>query len=204
MPTKNKETSKTEDAYGERVVRMIFPNVDFIAHKMKRIIQEFDPARPHAMRAKFRKVLSAMLPGNELGQRLLVPVIKRAMQHPDARKYVFKNLEQLIATTKTEAKKDKRYSLLLDLIRNADKKIPFAGCLVSARHGDADQWFEIQMNSHSKIDRARSLKGELRADAVRLAYRDTVDYIYTPYQDARGTFNDAVRKRSGEVCAGSQ
>src|SRR5882672_9370384 len=47
-----------------------------------------------------------------------------------------KSLDEIIKMTKSEASKDPRYSLLLKLMSEADKRVPLISIIVSMRHGD--------------------------------------------------------------------
>ncbi len=108
-------------------------------------------------------------------------MIKAAIRTPYFRQSILEQLDEIIAITKTEAKKDQRYALLLKLMHETDEKSVLAGGVVTSRHADPRQWFTIQMNSLSKIDLAKATTGERRANAVKDAFRDTVEYVYTPY-----------------------
>jgi hypothetical protein len=47
-----------------------------------------------------------------------------------------KRLDDIIKITKSEASRDSRYSLLLKLMSEADKRVPLISIIVSMRHGD--------------------------------------------------------------------
>ncbi|HMM78751.1 MAG TPA: hypothetical protein PKC65_01895 [Pyrinomonadaceae bacterium] len=182
MKSDNESTQSTgDDKWGERIVERLFPNLRIFAPKFLKLVNDFDPATPQTSLAKLDRILSGMTPSTPASQRFILRFIKAATRVPRFRQNILDQLDEVITMTKTEAKKDSRYSLLLKLMHDADKKTVLAGGVVTFRHADPSQWFAVQMNSKSKIDRAKSAVGELRANAAKDAFRDTVEYLYTPY-----------------------
>lgn len=173
--------SKASDKQGERILGRLFPDFRRFAPKLKKLVNEFDPAIPQTMLSKFELSLSGLTPVTPAAQRYFLRIIKVAIRMPGFRQSILNQLDEIIAMTKAEAKKDPRYALLLKLMHAADKKNILAGGVVTSRHADPKQWFAIQMNSRSKIDFARAAVGERRANAAKDAFRDTVEYLYTPY-----------------------
>ncbi len=173
--------STIADKHGERIFNRLFPNFRRLVPKLKKLLDEFDVATPHTTLAKLERVLDSLAPSTPLAQLFFVRAIKTAIRIPGFRESILEQLDQIITVTKTEAKKDPRYAMLLKLMHEADRKLPFAGGVVTSRHADPRQWFEIQMNSLSKINLAKSTTGERRGNAVKDAFRDTVEYLYTPY-----------------------
>ena len=173
--------SRVPDNHGERIFSRLFPNFRQVAPKLKKLVDEFDAATPKTTLAKAECILDSLAPTTPVTQRFFVRVIKAATRLPGFRERILEQLDEMIALTKKESKKDPRYALLLKLMHEADRKLPFAAGVVTSRHADPRQWFEIQMNSLSKIDLAKSTTGERRATAVKDAFRDTVEYLYTPY-----------------------
>lgn len=173
--------SMTSGKNGERILERLVPDFRQFAPKLKKLVNEFDPTTPQTMLAKFERTLNGFAPATPLAQRYFLRVIKMAIRMPGFRQSILNQLDEVIAMTKAEAKKDPRYALLLKLMNEADRKSILAGGVVTSRHADPRQWFAVQMNSVSKIDLAKSTVGERRANAVKEAFRDTVEYLYTPY-----------------------
>ncbi len=178
-----KKSSQLEgmDKHGERIFNRLFPDFRRFAPKLVKLVNEFDPATPKTTIAKFESILTGLTPTTPIAQRFFLRVIKAAARMPYFRQSILEQLDEIIVMTKAEAKKDPRYALLLKLIHEADKKSVLAGGVVTFRHADPRHWFAIQMNSRSKIDLANATAGERRANAVKDAFRDTVEYLYTPY-----------------------
>lgn len=175
------DQSESVDEQGERIFSRLFPDFRRFAPKLRKLVTDFDPATPQTSMAKFERILNGLAPATPIAQRFFLRVIKAAIRMPGFRQSILEQMDEIIAITKTEAKKDPRYALLLKLMHEADKKSVLAGGVVTSRHADPRQWFSIQMNSLSKIDLAKATTGERRANAVKDAFRDTVEYIYTPY-----------------------
>lgn len=173
--------SMASDKKGERILGRLFPDFRSFAPKLKKLVNEFDPATPQTMLTKFERTLKGFVPATPLAQRYFLRIIKMSIRMPGFRQSILNQLDEVIVMTKAEAKKDPRYALLLKLMNEADRKSILAGGVVTFRHADPKQWFAIQMNSLSKIDLAKSAVGERRANAVKDAFRDTVEYLYTPY-----------------------
>lgn len=180
-PQSNSDRSRASDKRGERLVGRLFPNLRLFAPKLVKLVNDFDPATPQTSIAKFERILSGMIPATPVAQRFILRFIKAATRVPGFRQNILDQLDEVITMTKTEAKKDRRYALLLKLMHEADRKSVLAGGVVTSRHADPRQWFAVQMNSQSKIDLANAAVGERRANAVKEAFRDTVEYLYTPY-----------------------
>lgn len=173
--------SKASNKQGERILERLFPDFRRFEPKLKQLVNEFDPAIPQTMLSKFELSLSGLTPVTPAAQRYFLRIIKVAIRMPGFRQSILNQLDEIIAMTKAEAKKDPRYALLLKLMHAADKKNILAGGVVTSRHADPKQWFAIQMNSQSKIGLAKATLGERRANSVKDAFRDTVEYLYTPY-----------------------
>lgn len=173
--------STVANKHVERIFSRLFPNFRHVAPKLKKLVYEFDAATPKTTLAKAERILNSLTPAAQVTQRYFIRVIKATKRLPRFRQSILEQLDEMITLTKTEAKKDSRYALLLKLMHEADRKLPFTGGVVTSRHADPRQWFEIQMNSLSKIDLAKSTTGERRAEAVKDAFRDTVEFLYGPY-----------------------
>ncbi len=166
---------------GERVFNRILPRFSLYAPKLERLITTFDPATPQSTMAKAQRIFDRLPPSSPAQQRFIRRVLKASMRAPGFRQTVIDQLDEMIGSVKTEARKDPRYSLLIKLMREAGQKTFLAGSVVTSRHADPRPWFDRQMNSLAKIRQAEETSGERRAYAVKDAFRDTVEYLYTPY-----------------------
>ena len=175
------DRSRSADKRGERIVGRLFPNLRRFAPELVKLVNDFDPVTPQTSIAKFERILIGMTPATPAAQRFILRFIKAATRMPGFRQNILDQLDEVITMTKTEARKDRRYALLLKLMHDADRKSVLAGGVVTSRHADPRQWFAVQMNSRSKIDLAKAAVGERRANAAKDAFRDTVEYLYTPY-----------------------
>lgn len=178
---KKSNQSEAVEKEGERILGLLFPEFRRFVPKLAELVNAFDPATPQTTIGMFERIFGALAPATPVAQRFFLRVVKAAIRRPGFRQSILEQMDEIITMTKAEAKKDPRYALLLKLMHEADKKSVLAGGVVTFRHADPRQWFAIQMNSRSKIDLANVTVGERRANAVKDAFRDTVEYIYTPY-----------------------
>lgn len=179
--TRKNGQAQSADKQGERVFGRLFPDFRRFAPKLVKLVNEFDPSTPQTTISRFERIMNGMTPATLAAQRFFLRVVKVMIRTPGFRQSILNQLDEIITMTKAEARKDPRYALLLKLMHEADKKSVFAGAVVTSRHADPQQWFAIQMNSRSKIDLAKGTAGERRANATKDAFRDTVEYLYTPY-----------------------
>src|SRR5207245_3649585 len=92
-----------------------------------------------------------------------------------------KSLDDIIKMTKSEASKDPRYSLLLKLMSEADKKVPLISIIVSMRHGDPIESLGPQCAPYDVLEQAERERGESRATFVLRALGETCEALYRPY-----------------------
>src|SRR5207245_236758 len=92
-----------------------------------------------------------------------------------------KSLDDIIKMTKSEASKDPRYSLLLKLMSEADKKVPLISIIVSMKHGDPIESLGPQCAPYDVLEQAERERGESRATFVLRALGETCEALYRPY-----------------------
>ncbi len=165
----------------ERVLRKLFPGFGRITPKVKKLISDFDPAAPRTTLMKAENLLDSLAAIPPVHQRLFLRFIKIGTRSKVFRAYMMRQLDVVIKITKAEAGKDPRYALLLKLMHEVDQKAPFAAYLVTDRHGDPRESFEIQSDPIPYFHAAVQSTGEKRAKAATEAFRRTVEHLYTPY-----------------------
>src|SRR5207249_7142448 len=92
-----------------------------------------------------------------------------------------KSLSNIIKVTKSEASKDPRYSLLLKLMSEADKRVPLIAIIVSMRHGDPIESLGPQCAPYDVLEQAEREHSEVRATFVLRALGETCEALYRPY-----------------------
>jgi hypothetical protein len=91
------------------------------------------------------------------------------------------SLNEIVKLTKSEASKDPRYSLLLKLMSEADKRVPLISIAVSMRHGDPIESLGPQCAPYDLLEQAERERGESRATFVLRVLGETCEALYRPY-----------------------
>ncbi|HVS80752.1 MAG TPA: hypothetical protein VHE60_03375 [Pyrinomonadaceae bacterium] len=102
------------------------------------------------------------------------------------RRYPFKDelrefSQQLIRTTKQEAMRNPRASLLLKLISEADRTVPLVSICVLRDATQSLERLRPQLEPVDLLISLESTRGEARARALIRAYRETAEWLYEPY-----------------------
>jgi hypothetical protein len=108
--------------------------------------------------------------------------LQRLMAKLPVKEQMGKCFDEAAKFLKKEAANDPRYSLLLKLMSEADKKVPgISMTIVSQRHGDLIQSLEAQCAAYSLLKQAERERGEARATSVLRALAETCEALYRPY-----------------------
>ncbi len=127
----------------------------------------------------------------EFAQLLANPVIQNEMRE---------TIRKTGATLKKEASADRRYSLLLNLMRAADERTP-----LGAMH--AIQGFDIAMHMRrvcepaDLLSEAHRTSGEIRARAVVRLIRETAEMLYDPFLRVGWRLTEIARDKPSECRA---
>ncbi len=144
-------------------------------------VERFDYRSPTTfiseIRAEVAKCAPALNQGNVGALRPLWNLLSELPLKQEARK----SLDNIIKMTKSEASKDPRYSLLLKLMSEADKRVPLVSIIVSMRHGDPIESLGPQCAPYDVLERAERERGESRATFVLRALGETCEALYRPY-----------------------
>jgi len=92
-----------------------------------------------------------------------------------------KQLSDLTRLAKREAATDPRYSLLLKLMSEADRKVPYVSIIVSMRHADPIESLGSQCAPQDSLELAERTRGESRATFVLRALSETYEPLYRMY-----------------------
>ena len=102
------------------------------------------------------------------------------IRNPDFRNNIKEIYESACKSTKREAEKDSRYSLLLSLIHEADAKIALSSLIAVGRFNPAIH-FRRLCEPLDLLMQAEKETGEVRARALIRAQRETFEMLYVPY-----------------------
>ncbi len=171
----------------ERLIKKIldkfFPNIEIILQNWQEVFDNPDYSQPKTILKNIeRDIETTIKPVNDKKLILLVKFVRRFLLKNSFFKNEIVNIPTLMAKlAKNEAKKDSRYSLLLELISEADKHFPFSPLLVAFRHGDFRQTFPVNCSPMPYLVEVEKTKGEKRAFYAYEAMRHICEHIYQPY-----------------------
>lgn len=146
----------------EQMLHRLFPELNKIGPRLTRLLNEFDPAMPRTTIEKGKKLLDSYLKMDSVRGRFLLRLLKLMLKSEIYKDQAKAQLNELIKMAKTEAERDPRYSLLLQLMHEVDQQIPFASSIVMHRHADPEKSFLRQMDPLSDLEAARNSAGERR------------------------------------------
>ena len=129
------------------------------------------------IKAEVAKCAPEMNQGNVGALRPLLNLLLELPLRREARD----RLDDIVKMTKSEASKDPRYSLLLKLMSEADKRVPLVSIIVSMRHGDPIESLGPQCAPYDVLEQAERERGEVRATSVLRALSETCEALYRPY-----------------------
>lgn len=173
--------SKAKEKKIEQKLFRLMPTLPRLLRRVHKRIESFDWKQPKTFLANLEgdfKAFEQTLQGRErrIGRLVWFLFGKFAVQI---------QAEQVVRTTVTDLKKaaaaDGRYSLLLRLMHDTDKRVPFASLLVHAWHCDPKTVWLQQCAPMDLLEQAGREKGEARATTVLRALHVTAEAVYKPY-----------------------
>jgi hypothetical protein len=161
-----------------RLIPRLPKTIKWLSNKAER----FNYREPTTFISDVRAELDKCVPflggkGNPKTLRRLWRLLSRLPLKKEGRHRV----NEIIRLTKQEAAKDPRYSLLLRLMSEADKKVPLVSIIVSMRHGDPIESLGPQCAPYDVLEQAERTRGELRATFALRALSETYEPLYRSY-----------------------
>lgn len=177
---KNENVSAKEKKVEQKLFRLM-PALPKLLRQVRDRIESFDPKQPKTFMAGLEadfKAFELTLEGRERRVwRLLWFLYGKSVVQIQADQFA----RQTIADLKELAGADKRYSMLLKLMHETDKQVPFAALFVFCWHGDPrTAWFP-QFAPMDLLIQAEQETGEARATTVLRALSAISEVLYKPY-----------------------
>lgn len=138
----------------------LLPELPLTLSKIMRRAEEFDGSLPNTFKAAVEKDLCSV--AQSLASR------ETAI------------LSDLKTVTKKMASVDRRYSMLLRLMTEADQQVPYVSMRFVLRHADPPRLLDLLAEPGGFLERAQGTKGEARGQAILHALR-TIEPLYKPY-----------------------
>lgn len=180
---KQEKTQIKEDERLFKIIIRFFPGLLPALKKFFSKFENFDFSQPKTfMRSVEKDFHSAMPNPSAFNEFLFLRFIRRFLVNNELIKQEIAKIPGRMADlAKKEAKKDSRYSLLLELIYEAESNFPFSPYIMTARHGDIQRTFEASCSPVPYLENAKKLKGELRASNIYEGMRRVCEFVYKPY-----------------------
>lgn len=105
----------------------------------------------------------------------------RLLSHLPLKEEAQKQLSDFTRLVKQQAAADPRYSLLLKLMSEADRRVPFVSMIVSMRHADPIESLGPLCAPQDSLEQAERTRGESRATFVLRALSETYEPLYRLY-----------------------
>lgn len=187
MAKKRKDSNSGNEnmkAKEKKVVRKLFrlmPTLPMLLRRIHDRIESFDPKQPKTFIADLKRDFKAFeltLQGRERRVwRLVWFLFSRALVQVQAKEFA----DETIAGLKRLAAVDERYSLLLKLMHEADKRVPLASVLAARWHSDPEAAWIKQCAPLDLLKQAEQETGEARATTVLRALSVISEALYKPY-----------------------
>jgi hypothetical protein len=159
----------------------LMPRVPQTFNRLLKKAERFDYRSPTTfiseIKAEVANCAPALITGDIDALRLILSLLSELPLEQEVRKA----LNDIVKITKSEAAKDPRYSLLLKLMSEADKRVPLISIIVSMRHGDPIESLGPQCAPYDLLIQAERERGESRATSVLRSFGETCEALYRPY-----------------------
>lgn len=169
----------------EKIIQEVLramPQLPGTFHWLFKKVEHFNHREPTTFVSEVRTKLDKSLPVltgnvNQKTLRRLWRLLSLLPLKEEARK----QLDNFTRLTKQEAATDPRYSLLLKLMSEADRQVPYVSMIVSMRHADPIESLGPQCAPQDSIEQADRTSGESRATFVLRALSETYEPLYRSY-----------------------
>ena len=173
-----------DDVVDEKIAKemlRLMPELPSTLEGLFKKVEQFDHREPTRFIAEMRAEMGGPLSSLEVTKLDVLHSLGNFLADLPLKEEARRRLAEIIKITKSEASKDPRYSLLLRLMSEADKKVPLISIIVTMRHGDPIETLEPQCRPYDLLEQAERERGEVRATAALRALAETVEALYRPY-----------------------
>lgn len=177
-------TKQVDDDVDEKIAKemlRLMPELPSTLHGLFKKVEQFDHREPTRFISEMRAEVGGSVSTLEVNKLDVLQSLGNLLADLPLKEEARRRLAEIIKITKSEASKDLRYSLLLKLMSEADKKVPLISIIVSMRHGDPIETLGPQCRPYDLLEQAEREHGEVRATAVLRALAETVEALYRPY-----------------------
>jgi hypothetical protein len=180
-PYKFRQKGAEIDKRIEKILRHAMPQLPDQFLQLARKFERFDGRRPATFKAELEHDLSVLMQHASLHDVGILQDITQLIGHPEFKGEITRLVSNVAGMAKQQAKADKRYSLLMRLVNEADARVPLSPWLLLQDIADPRVMLELQCAPKDLLAEAEREVGELRATAVLRAYADVAEPLYKLY-----------------------
>ncbi len=158
------------------MLESLLPELPLALSKIVRRAEEFDGSLPNTFKAAVEKDLCSVAQSLASREKAILPALLDLFRSCDVREIA----TDLKTVTKKMASADRRYSMLLRLMSEADQQLPYVSMRFVLRHGDPSRLLDFLAEPGRFLEDAERSNGEARAQAILHALR-TIEPLYKPY-----------------------
>lgn len=180
-PYKFRQNRSGIDQKMEKILRRAMPQLPEQFLQLARKFERFDGRRPATFKAELERDISAMMRQANLQDPGVLRDLTQLVGDPAFKGELTRFVSNAAGMAKREARADRRYSLLMRLVNEADARVPLSPWLLLQDIADPGVMLGLQCAPKDLLAEAEQETGEIRATALLRAYKDVAEPLYKLY-----------------------
>lgn len=180
-PYKFRQNRSGIDQRMEQILRRAMPQLPEQFLQLARKFERFDGRRPATFKAELERDISAMMQQANLQDPEVLQDIAQLVGDPALKGEVTRLVSNAAGMAKSAARADRRYSLLMRLVNEADARVSLSPWLLLQDIADPGVMLGLQCAPKDLLAEAERETGEVRATALLRAYKDVAEPLYKVY-----------------------
>jgi hypothetical protein len=165
----------------EKILRRAMPQLPEQFLQLARKFERFDGRRPATFKAELERDISAMMQQANLQDPGVLRDIAQLVGDPAIKGEMTRFVGNVAGMAKSAARADRRYSLLMRLVNEADARVSLSPWLLLQDIADPGVMLGLQCAPKDLLAEAEREMGEVRATALLRAYKDVAEPLYKLY-----------------------
>lgn len=180
-PYKFRQNRSGIDQRMEKILRRAMPQLPEQFLQLARKFERFDGRRPATFKAELERDISAMMQQANLQDPGVLRDIAQLVGDPAIKGEMTRFVGNVAGMAKSAARADRRYSLLMRLVNEADARVSLSPWLLLQDIADPGVMLGLQCAPKDLLAEAEREMGEVRATALLRAYKDVAEPLYKLY-----------------------
>lgn len=180
-PYKFRQSRSGIDQRMENILRRAMPQLPEQFLQLARKFERFDGRRPATFKAELERDISAMMQQANLQDPGVLRDIAQLIGDPAIKGEMTRFVGNVAGMAKSAARADRRYSLLMRLVNEADARVPLSPWLLLQDIADPGIMLGLQCAPKDLLAEVERETGEVRATALLRAYKDVAEPLYKVY-----------------------